>query len=130
MSAEWTRSVTVSPQGRSSTTREWYNMTHSLTIAHRPDESSVAITHRKPGGTKSAHLLRRAGQWFAGADSGGGVALTHPPSEALQAMIRHYHKQDAGSAAWMPLLDMLAEEYPDHFADHVAEHTKARAGLT
>ncbi len=46
-----------------------------------------------------------------------------PPSAELQSLIAHHHLDHA----WMPLLDKLAEEYPEHFEDAVRNHTVARA---
>ena len=45
-----------------------------------------------------------------------------PASPELRAMIAAHHDNHA----WMPLLDKLAEEYPDHFAAHVDAHTAGR----
>lgn len=46
------------------------------------------------------------------------------PSPELLKLIEAHGKDHA----WMPLLDKLAEEYPEHFEGPVAEHTRARAG--
>jgi len=46
-----------------------------------------------------------------------------PPSETLRALVANHGETDA----WAPLLDRLAEEYPEHFNSLVDAHTAARA---
>ncbi len=55
-----------------------------------------------------------------------GGTYVDPPSEELQALIRSHHEQP--SVSWMPLLDKLAEEYPERFGEPVTHHTVARLG--
>jgi len=45
-----------------------------------------------------------------------------PPSPELRTLIETH----GANPAWMPLLDKLAEEYPDHFNGPVEEHTRQR----
>lgn len=128
----------VQSDGPHTVTREWVHPeyserpTHNLMVGHTEPRGTqragmVLLTHKQPSGLHDSRgLVLSGGKWMLTGVYPSQTTETHPPSEALQAMIRHYHKQDAGSAAWMPLLDELAEEYPDHFADHVAEHTRAR----
>lgn len=98
---------------------------HFLTVRHYPEigryEVSLrsgpyhrAITHTddSPHATVSQFT-----------ESGSGNDRVSPPSERLKSLIASHHT----NAAWMPLLDALAEEYPDHFESAVAEHTRARS---
>lgn len=135
----WHRAPAPAPPGsRHNLTQEWFHPdhsehpTHSLTVGHTPprrgqESAMVSISHKTPVGVydnaklyktgSGGWLLHRTG--FAPVDAA-------PPSGRLLSLIRNYHKNDAGAASWMPLLDALEEEYPGHFSGHVAEHA-ARA---
>ena len=78
------------------------------------------------GGTQLLHNFR----WPSG-DRGEEAAVYHdgkrlhylaPPSPELRALIESHHDNHA----WMPLLDRIAEEYPE-IEPAVQHHTAARA---
>lgn len=73
-------------------------------------DRSIGFSYTR--GDQSAHL-NVPGKPFAYAAA---------PSPDLLSLIESHHE----NKAWMPLLDKLVEEYPEHFTDAVAAHTAAR----
>ena len=57
---------------------------------------------------------------------GGGSHYVDPPSEHLRALIESH----GTNHAWMPLLDALAEEYPEHMNGPVERHVQQRASIS
>lgn len=102
---------------------------HSLIVAsHRHGANGVVVLRSPSGDGVQRHTLTFAAgrpTTFTyhnrlGADY---PEETHEPSERLKSLITSHHE----NKAWMPLLDALAEEYPEHFESAVAEHTRARS---
>lgn len=95
----------------------------SLMVGHYPDRTEGQTTHfvRLSG-------KREQGMWWPSQMHGAEKAFLGytdygpPPSPELQALIAAHHTNHA----WAPLLDKLAEEYPEKFEDVVAHHTAAR----
>lgn len=86
-------------------------ITHHVRLSAAPHEALMTWPTRKHG-AEQAYLGR--GHYGP------------PPSERLRALIESHGKDHA----WMPLLDALAEEYPEHFERPVAEHTRQRASIS
>jgi len=106
----WRREVTH--DGAHTVTQEWFHPSHSEYPTH-----SLLVGH-----TKAAHGQR-----------GAMVSLTHklpigvqPASPTLESLIANHAGNE--TAAWMPLLDRLEEEYPGHFSEHIAQHVATRLG--
>ena len=99
---------------------------HTLSVAHYP-EPSRDTTHfvSMMDPTRNDRSL----WWPTGKHGADRAYLGHgeygpPPSEELRTLIETH---GAHPDQWMPLLDKLAEEYPDHFNEAVSRHTAARA---
>lgn len=96
------------------------DITHGVAIGSSNDGEPYGSLHRDrisfgyPSG-------RRAGGVFIKETNKAGVH-DKPPSPELLSLIESHHE----NLAWMPLLDKLVEEYPEHFSDAVASHTAAR----
>lgn len=91
--------------------------THHVMLNRIGDDGvlrQVTLTHHK----KNADTTVASSD-----DTGVSHAAVAAPSPDLIALIESHHT----NAAWMPLLDALAEEYPEHFESAVAEHTRARS---
>ena len=105
---------------------------HTLSVTHNP-ETHIGTHSVRIGVQGEAALQRLHNYRWPSADRGEEAAVYHdgkklhylpPPSETLQSLIAGHHE----THAWMPLLNKLAEEYPEHFEGPVAEHARARAG--
>jgi len=110
---------------------------HQLYVAHRPHRfvGSHYVMIRVPHPVYHGHVQTTVFSYPSGADPkrayvstpdipAGFFPLATVPSEKLLAPIEAHHT----NGAWMPLLDRLAEEYPEVFERAVAAHTLARAG--
>lgn len=105
---------------------------HELSVEHNPSPLYTPATHSVTISYGKGFAPRRGTLAWPSAEHGKEKAYLHaehtgpkyvaPPSERLRALIEA-HGEDH---AWMPLLDAVAEEYPD-LEPAVAAHTAARA---
>jgi len=118
----------VSSQGTDGAHRTYhYAPGHDLQVGH--DTGAPSASHHVY--LSSTRQSRDAGMWYPSGmhsdktlirDDQGHTSYGPPPSEQLRALIESHHE----THAWMPLLDKLAEEYPQLDAA-VSAHTAARA---
>ena len=104
----------------------------NLTVAHLPHSQ---VSHRVSIRDSRHHLTfeypsradgHRKAFIYSYKPYHAGGTYVDPPSEELQMLIRSHHEQPGVS--WMPLLDKLAEEYPERFGEPVTHHTALRLG--
>lgn len=97
-----------------------------LTVTHHPSIDTRAASIYNPTDDTSVAFVQEFGIPKIVKRRSGAVEFSEevtPPSDHLISLINSHYK----NRAWMPLLDALAEEYPEHFESAVAEHTRARS---
>ncbi len=132
----WHREVTH--DGAHTVTQEWFHPshseypTHSLLVghtkaAHGQRGAMVSLTHKLPSGVYDNAKLYRdgAGRWLVHKTAHAPIEV-QPASPTLESLIANHAGNE--TAAWMPLLDRLEEEYPGHFSEHIAQHVTTRLG--
>ena len=116
--------LTIHRQGEDGPTLDVQHIPDPRTLGYtEPTTHQVSITADPHFTHHSAHMswpTRKHGTEKAYLGHG---QYGPPPSEGLRAMIESHGEHPA----WMPLLDRLAEEYPEHFTIPVEQHTAARA---
>ncbi len=121
-------SVEVAKDASGHTTTHTLSATHALSVEHQRDphpsapSTHAVILHNGDSVGSVRWPTIQHGADHAWVFTGHSGHYGPPPSERLRALIEA-HGEDH---AWMPLLDAVAEEYPD-LEPAVAAHTAARA---